>query len=250
MECVKVAILEDEFTESKRLCSYLETYGNQNGLIFETEVYSDPIKFLNSHKPIFDIIFMDIKMPGMDGLTAAKRLREFDEKAVLIFVTNLGNLAIKGYEVQALDFILKPITYNGFAMRIRRAVSQFKSRTKNYIMIPLAYGTMRIAVSDIFFVEVTGHNLSFNTNKGVINTRSKLSDFELLLAEFDFIRCNKSAIVNVKHIEKIADGNITVNGAILQLSRSRRKEFVNNFKRMTDGRVFSFDDVIAEDPSA
>lgn len=234
----KVAILEDENKESDILCSYLKTYGEENNIVFEIEVFADPIKFFNNPIPIYDIIFMDIEMPDMDGLTAAKRLREFDEKAVLIFVTNLGQFAIKGYEVHALDFVLKPLRYSGFVMRVQRAISHMKSKTEKYIMIPLAYGTIRIAISDIFFIEVRGHMLSFNTGRGIIETRGKLSDYEQMLEAEGFYRCSKCAIVNTKHIDSFLGGMVKVNGYDIIVSRNKSKKFGDMLKEVVGGRAF------------
>ena len=109
-----IAIVDDDENIRQQLQSYLKKYTENFGEDFVVSEFSIPEAFLTNYKSNYDVVFMDIDMPGMNGLQAAKRLRELDEKVVLIFVTNLAQYAIKGYEVAATDFVVKPVEYSKF----------------------------------------------------------------------------------------------------------------------------------------
>lgn len=233
-----IAVFEDEAKESNNLIAHLRRYEKENNLAIDIELFSDPLVFFNNPKFVFDIVFMDIDMPHMDGLTVAKKLRQLDDKAVIVFVTNLRQMAIKGYSVQALDFVIKPFTYDSFRMRMQRAIQVINRKNENYFMLSLPYGSMRMAVSEIYYIEVRGHTLFFHTQSGTVETRGKLSGYEVMFEDYGFLRCNKHAIVNTKHIEQSTITELVVNGDKVQVSRNRRKEFFDKFKEITEGKVF------------
>ena len=111
---MKIAIVEDTKIHVKQLESHLDRYQQEEGETFEVFTFSDGLKFLDSIKQGYDIIFMDINMPYIDGMETAKRLREIDRYACLIFITELSQYAISGYEVAAFDFVVKPVSYEMF----------------------------------------------------------------------------------------------------------------------------------------
>ena len=114
---VRIAIVEDTQTDSKTLMRYVKEYTRLVNVEVEISVFDNAVKFLDKYTPKFDIVFMDIEMPYINGMEASKKLRELDQKVILIFVTNLAKYAIKGYEVQAFDFVVKPITYHDFTLK-------------------------------------------------------------------------------------------------------------------------------------
>ena len=109
-----VAVIEDEKSASDALGQHLKRYGAETGEEFKIYVFPDAETFLQNYKADYDVVFMDIELPGMNGMTAARELRKLDGKVVLVFVTNMSQFAVGGYEVGAFDFILKPVNYSSF----------------------------------------------------------------------------------------------------------------------------------------
>lgn len=110
----KTAIVEDNSVDAGKLKDFLERFAAKSGEVFITTVFKDAADFLNGYKQIYDMVFMDIELPGINGMEAAHKLRTVDGKVTLIFVTNMARFAVKGYEVDAADYVVKPVHYGEF----------------------------------------------------------------------------------------------------------------------------------------
>lgn len=99
----RIAIVEDDQNAAEVLRSYLQRYEEENGEQFSVSSFANGLLFLKEQESGFDIVFMDIEMPALDGMETAKLLRRVNDISCLIFVTNMASYAIKGYEVDAID---------------------------------------------------------------------------------------------------------------------------------------------------
>ena len=124
---IRVAVVEDEAVHADRLIACLRRYGRENDLAFSVARFSDAISFLETYRGGFDLVFLDIRMPGIDGMEAAKRLRGIDAAVQLVFVTSLVRYAVDGYAVGAADYIVKPFSYEVFALKLSRILRQMPS---------------------------------------------------------------------------------------------------------------------------
>ena len=167
-----------------------------------------------------------VRLQAMDGMTAAECIRRLDQEVVIIFITNMPQYAIRGYQVDALDYVLKPLSYFPFTQRLERAILRLKSRKTDYLAVPIKGGVARIEVGDLCFVESQGHQLLYHTRTGSHPSTGTIQQAEEELAGMGFFRCNKGYLVNLEHVEGIRDGCAIVNGARLLISRGRKAAFM------------------------
>lgn len=146
---IKIAIVEDEEMYAEQLKTYLHQYEKENGEVFDITYCADGDDIVHNYKSQYDIILMDVEMKFMDGMSAAEEIRKVDSEVVIIFITNMAQYAIRGYAVDALDYVLKPVSYFAFSQRLNRAISRMKKRTDKTIMVNIKGGTVRINLANI-----------------------------------------------------------------------------------------------------
>lgn len=235
---LNVAIVEDEDKSADLLESYLNRYSQENGTVFSIKKYTNAVNFLNDYKPVHNIILMDIDMPGLNGMDASFQLRKLDHTVTLIFVTNMAQLAIKGYEVNALDFIVKPVSYPNFTMKIERAIRVEKSKISEREVLTLntSFGTKVIEIRELKYLEVIKHRVIFHTERGTTEVQGSLKDFENRLEGMNFARCHNCYLVNLNHVTEISDDSVLLGNESIQLSRRKRQAFLDDFTKFLGGR--------------
>jgi DNA-binding LytR/AlgR family response regulator len=226
-----VAIVEDEVTHLNALKDMLERYKRENGVNFSVTSYRDIETFLFEYKNCFDIVFMDIELPGMNGMDGARRLRAIDPVAVLIFVTNMAQFAVQGYEVDALDYMLKPVIYKNFAIKCNRALKVINLRPDKYVVVHGENNINRMSVNDIIYVEVRGHHMNFHlSNSNIVDVCGALGKLAEELKDYGFARCNSCYLLNMKFIKEITSNFVVMSsGDELLISKRRKKDFLNEF---------------------
>jgi len=224
---LKIAVVEDQQEVREELCRFIRQYAEENRLQVEIVPLEDGAVLAEHYKPGYDIIFMDVEMPGLDGFGAAEKIRAVDADAVLVFVTNMAQYAIKGYEVDALDYVLKPVNYYQFCTKLSRAVQRVQRRKGGQIMLQLAGGGMQLLnTSEIYYLETHNRMLYYHTAKGEFAVRTSLASAEKQLADYHFSRCNQCYLVNLKYVRSVENDFVLVNGDRLEISRRQRAAFL------------------------
>ena len=173
---LKIAIVENEEDQAGLLRGYAMRYAEEKGIKCGVKIYSNGLDFISDYKPGFDAVFMDIKMPLVDGMEAAERLRRIDGDVLLIFVTNMAQLAIKGYKVNAMDFIVKPVPYFDFALEMDKIRREHDRRAEDFIWVKSAGVLRRIDFSSICYIEIIMHDVYVHTECETVNFRGSLKD--------------------------------------------------------------------------
>ena len=232
-----VAIVEDDKEYAAILSDYLKRYGSEKGVEFDITVFNEAVSFIEKYRPRFSIIFMDIELPMMNGMDAARQLRQKDCTASIVFVTNMAQFACQGYEVSALDFIVKPVTYADFSIKLDRAVRKAYQEQQREYLINIAGGEYRVYVGDIKYIEVSAHKVIYHMSDGsVINSRNTLSAVEERLKGEGFLRCSKFCLVNPRHITAIDGLSVMLGKDEVFISRSKRSEFMQALACWRAGR--------------
>lgn len=223
---IRIGIVEDEKLFADQIKGYLEDYSKERGCEICYQWFTDGEDIAADYKPDFDVILMDIQMRFMDGMTAAEKIRERDPEVILMFITNRTDYAIKGYSVNALDYILKPISYFSFCQKLDKAVEKLKKEESRAITIAVSDGVHKVELSELYYIESQGHTLVFCTKRGEYKSRGKMKEAEEMLLGCGFFRSNKGYLVNLKHVDGIQDGCCLIHGEKLPVSRARRAEFL------------------------
>lgn len=228
---VHIAIVEDQKAEARLLMDYIDRFSCEHGGQFKVTWFPDGEDILEEYKPIYDIVFIDIQLQFIDGMTTAEEIRKQDSKVILIFVTKIAQYAIKGYSVDALHYLLKPLTYFAFSMQMKRSLDKLRKRAQQFVILPFASGAVRINCADIIYVESDRHVMTFHTTEGPQSINSTMRELEEKLSGFGFFRCNSCYLVNLFHVKSI-NGNIAQVGDFeLVISRARKKPFLEALTR-------------------
>ena len=223
---IHIAIVEDEEIYVKQLMEYIEIYQKESGNEISVKLFSDGEDITEKYRAEFDVILMDIQMRFMDGMTAAEKIRKMDSEVIIMFITNMTNYAIRGYAVDALDYVLKPVTYFAFSQKLDRAISRVKKRENHSISITVSDGVQKLDIVDIYYVASEGHTLLFTTRRELYRSRGRMQDMEDRLGQYGFFRSNKGYLVNMRHIEGVKNGCCIIHGEELLISRARKNEFM------------------------
>lgn len=232
---MRIAIVEDDLLMSDQLRDYVLQYFAGREHLCRITQFSDGDEILENYRADFDLIFLDIQMKRLDGLTTAQRIRELDDNVYLIFITNMAHYAIKGYSVNALDFVLKPVNYLMLRQLLTRVEQLLATRERKYITLPTERGMTRLEVSQIYYVETENHAVQVYTEKGAWRLRESMHAMETLLAEHQFFRCNSCYLVNLAHVEQVDGSVVVVAGSRLTISRPRHKAFMEALTKYIGG---------------
>ena len=225
---MRIAVVEDERAASDLLRDYLLQYAGEHGISFEIEVYQDGMDILEDYHPVYDVIFLDIQLLHLNGMEAARRIRQMDEHVILIFITNMMQYAIEGYSVRALDYILKPVKYFDLALKLDRVVKLRQKSAKDEIVLKMKGAMKKVVISDIYYLEVMGHCILFHTLAGNLEVWNQpMNVMEQQLKEHSFARCNACYLVNLRYVTQINGMMVQVGNDELKISRGKRKEFLD-----------------------
>lgn len=233
---VRIMIVEDDPADLAQLTDYLRRYGEEQGERFSIRSFSNPSHFLDAYRSDCDLVFLDIELPLFNGVDVARQLRELDSVVTLVFITNMEQYAVNGYEVDALDFVVKPINYYRFSSMLRKALRIIARRGEKEIVVQSSGAITRLRASQIYYVEIRDHLLIYHTDQGRVESWGRLSDVEAELAGCHFARCSSSHLVNLRHVISVTGGDADVAGTKLPVSQRRRKAFCTSVTNYLSGK--------------
>ena len=148
MRDIRIGVVEDDPTACQRTLDYLNQYQSETGVRFTVSVFDDGEAVVERYTPVYDILLLDIEMQRMDGMAAARRIRERDDAVVIIFITAAPQYAINGYEVQALSYLLKPVPYFAFRQELARSIDMVRRRAEASMLIDAGGRQQRLELAD------------------------------------------------------------------------------------------------------
>ncbi len=229
MRQLRTAVVEDDAAYSSYLQECLARYGKEENVQFTVKTFARAEVFLEGYKSAYDLVFMDIDLGDgfLNGMNAAKKLREVDPMVLLIFVTNMPQFAPDGYSVDALDYCLKPINYSSLRVKLDKAMRILNRRGGVPVRVKTRDGTRILSSDEILYIEVLGHDLIFHTESEVIRSYGGLSNREEELSGHGFARCSASCLVNLKSVSGLYGDEIAIGNERIRIGRSKKKAFLD-----------------------
>lgn len=220
-----IAIVEDDLEYQKQLQKYIEEYGKEHELQYKITVFQNGLNFLEDYKGGCDLIFMDIAMPHMDGMETAAKLRKRGDETCLIFITSMAQYALKGYEVNAFDFLVKPLVYELFCIKFEKALSHIDKKEAYYIKIP--NGAKKVSPGQIAYIESNKHYLEFHVHGDVYKMRGTMKEIQEYFLAGHFALINSSVLVNLSLVDEWKGNEIKVAERMFVISQKYKREFLD-----------------------
>lgn len=225
---IRIAVVEDNEQEKNELIRLLDAYQEQKKINFKIDVYTDGFAFLDSKKLGYDIIFMDIMMPGINGMDASRQLRQIDPQALLIFTTSLAQYAIEGYTVDAMDFMVKPVNAAKLERVLDRGVEKLSNKKQQEIILYIQSSIfVRIPVNDIVYIQAEEHMLTYVTVKEKYQVWNSLTSAADALPSKQFFRLSRSVVINLAYVKGLSKDNVMMkDGPSFPLPRGGKRQFI------------------------
>lgn len=227
-----IAVCDDEKTQREKIKNLFKKMDNTIGYIVKEFISGDKLVDSYNKGAHFDIIILDIRMLGINGMEAAKKIRDMDKKAVIIFVTNLMDYALEGYHVNAYRYLIKPLNEDEFRQAINGAVNELSREKQMTYILHMKDNTLKkIDAYETLYVESFGRKVIFHMCSGAeIECNLTMSEIEHGLVPMEFMRIHKSYLVNMRYIEQVSKSNVVLHNDIaIPLSRRRQKVIYDEF---------------------
>lgn len=224
-----VAVVEDEEEQLRQIAAQVRRVLEAHRLQAQVEDFICAQALLDSCTAgkRYDIILLDIQMPGMDGMTAASVLRELDDEVLIVFITGMAQYALQGYKVDAFDFLLKPLTEEAISVCLLRALKRLRRQAPASLRVHSGTKVRIVPVRQILFAEYREHRTLLCTREEEIPCTSAIGSIEELLLPHGFFRCHSAFVVNLAMVERLEGADLTIGGHLVPLSKHRRKQFLS-----------------------
>ncbi|MCM1539679.1 MAG: LytTR family DNA-binding domain-containing protein [Blautia sp.] len=233
---MKLAIVEDEAAQGRLLEQYIESWGKKNDIPVSVKIYASAESFLFQweDEPA-DAVFADIQMPGMDGMEMIRRLREKDARVPVIFTTGVADYMQEGYEVEALNYLLKPLSGEKVSACLDKAFRRHEAA--EFLVAETLDGVRKLPLEALNYCEAAGHNTELGLAGGEkLFCASSLSKLEKELGEKGFVKCHRSYLCNISNLNRItAEALVFDDGTGIPVSRrlyrTVNRAFIDRFSR-------------------
>ena len=222
---IHIAICDDEKYMSDHIRSFVSDFFHKKNREISLRMFSSGEDLLSYNGQI-DILFLDIQMKDMDGMETARRLRADQFRGFLVFITVLKEMVFRSFEVQAYDYLVKPVDDKQFEKTMERLYASMQNASEESLLVQKGYEGRIIAKDEIIFCEIIDRKIYLNLISGeVVDYYERIEKLETKL-DNRFYRCHRSYIINLKHLKGYKNGTAYMdNGKEIPVSRLRSKEF-------------------------
>lgn len=222
-----IAVCDDEKYMSDKIRMMVSDFFGRKNMDVVISQFLSGEELLKDNRTI-DILFLDIQMKGMDGMETARKLRERKFKGILIFITVLKEMVFQSFEVQAFDYLVKPIEAGCFERTMERLLCSMKNASESSLLVQRGYESSIILFEEIVFCEIIDRKVYLHlASSEIIDFYDRIENLETKL-DSRFFRCHRSFLINLQYLKSYKNGTAYMeNGKEIPVSRLRSKEFSN-----------------------
>ena len=221
---ITAAIVDDDPNIRETLQAALIKDTQKRRIPVQLSVCASGSEFLTLPKEKWDLVLMDVEMPGQNGIETARQLRRVNERATIIFITNYIQYALEGYEVQAFRYLLKPIDAAQFEQVVGTALDEIHHRQTAYLQLKGRSEIIRLAIDELIYAETERGLLLLHTPAKVLECYSTMEKLEQELKQEAFFRCHSSFLVALEAVRQIEKQDVVLkDGTRVPVSKNRKK---------------------------
>lgn len=229
---IRIAICDDERHFVNQIKGILLNHNDRIDETIHIEEFYDGIMLLDKYDCSFDIIFLDIKMPYMDGVQVAEKIRLRDKNVTIIFLTSLIGRAVDGYKVKASNFLIKPVDKKKLLHEIDRWIEDNRIKKQECFLIENVNGQYKVPISNLRYIETYNRNLLLHTENQSIVCYKKLKELKAQLEKYGFAQSHKGFLINLGYVNNISGNEVVlVTKEVLPISRQMKKEFMQQLAK-------------------
>ena len=214
----QIVMCDDCQDELDTLKEFVKNFFTERGLAHNVVEYTSPAVLLRDLKNgvFFDLFFLDIMMPGIDGISIGRQIRRLDAESPIIYLTNSPDYALQSYEVRAMNYILKPYREEKLIPILQNAIRSVNRNRSSQISIRVPDGTVNLLLTDLICIHYNARRLEYICSDGSVilgvTLRGSFEDETAPLTEqFPvLLKCSASVIVNMRYIRKLTAGRVTM----------------------------------------
>ncbi len=223
-----IGILGDDTLQDTALEEAVRFYLESKQIACRIQRHTKGIEFIRS-RTVYDLVFMDDSISDMSIQDAAHFLRIVNKEAQPVVVSHRYPPAVYLREIPAAEFISKPIEYGEVERAAANALKKLESRPGRRFGLKTQGGIVNLFSDSVYYIEVYDHDLLYHTENGSYKTHGRLESASEKLKDCAFVRCNRSYLVNLRHIQRLYSDHLIVNGTRIQIARSRYKAIEKRF---------------------
>ncbi|MBI6873302.1 LytR/AlgR family response regulator transcription factor [Clostridium aciditolerans] len=230
---LRICICDDEKIQRNELKFIISTELQLRGIDFYIHEYEDGealIASFSKDKNYFDIIFLDIEMDGINGVETARKIRNLNDKVVIIFVTGFVDYVFDGYEVRALNYILKPYKKEKIISVLSEALKQIDTISNRFFIVQFNSNSYKLCIDDIIYFISDKRKVKVITKEDSYEFYEKLDHIEKELPSF-FVRIHQRYLVNLKFVLSIENNYVYINSEKFPVSRNRYQDVMIAFAK-------------------
>ena len=238
---MKIAVIDDSAEDRKQLAEKIQNFCLRESLIYEIRSFSSGNEFLQASRADWDIIFLDIFMNEIDGMTLARTLRGNNVHSLIVFTTSSRDYAIESYDVRAFHYLVKPIPQDKLDEVLRLSEKSIRSRN-HYIEVKEVRIMARVLIRDIMYTDYYNHYIQIHTPNRMIKTYMSFAEFSPLLLKYkQFISPYRNCMINMDYVQQMDDHDFLMKDQVqIPINRARKGEIRQayadySFKRLNEG---------------